>query len=139
MTVWRSPQVADVCDVEKTRLPWPMPHFPWPMGPSPACRPQPRCVGRQVVALRNARRFFRSRAVVRNRGVTIAGHFVQMCAYGIEPIVTGEPFVSVERFEQLQPGGGSVYHGGSDRVVEGDHRVVRHALEETVERQDLRP
>ncbi len=50
-----------------------------------------------------------------------------------------EARISIERLEQREPCFGSVHHGGGDGAVQDQERVIRHAEEQAVERQDLGP
>ncbi len=96
-------------------------------------------MGQQVVAFGNAGGFLRRCAVVRDGGAAISGELEQMSANGVEAVMVGEAGVAVECAEQIESGSRPVDHGGGDGVVEHDHGIVRHALEEIVEREDLRP
>ena len=48
----------------------------------------------------------------------------------------GVRFEGVQQFQALRR---AVHHRRRDRVIQRDHRVVGHAPEQIVERQDLRP
>ena len=96
-------------------------------------------LGQQVVAFGNAGGFFRRCAVVRDGCAAISGELEQMSANGVEAVMVGEAAVAIECAEKIEPGRRPVDHGGCDSVVEHDHGIVRHALEELVEREDLRP
>ena len=63
----------------------------------------------------------------------------QMRAHRVDAIVAGQPLISVERLQQIEPGARPVHHPRGDGVIERDHRVVRHPLQQAIERQDLRP
>ena len=54
-------------------------------------------LGAEVVPFRNARCPARRREEVRNGGLMIAGHLVQMGASGVEPMVVGQSFIRVQR------------------------------------------
>ena len=98
-----------------------------------------RGLGQQVIAFGNAGGLLRGGAVVRDSGGGIAGQFVQVGANGVEAVMIGDARIVVERVEQIQTVSGAVDHGGRDCVVEQDHGIVRHAPEEIVEGEDLRP
>jgi len=57
---------------------------------------EPGGLGIEIVPFRNARRSTRRREVVRNRGLVISGHLMQMGSNGIEPIVAGKAFIGVQ-------------------------------------------
>ena len=100
---------------------------------------EPRGARLEVALLGDARRAARRGSVaVAGRGV-VAGHLEQVGADRVEAVVVGHAIVVVERREQVEAGARAVDHRHRDRVVEGDHRVGRHALEQLVEREDLRP
>ena len=69
----------------------------------------------------------------------VTGHLEEVRANGIQPVVTSEPFVRVERFQQLQTGPGTLNHRRRDRMVERHHGVLGHAFEQAVQREYLRP
>ena len=69
----------------------------------------------------------------------IAGHLEQVRAHGVETMVAGEAAVGVERGQQIETGRRAVDHRHGDRVIQRDHRVVGHPLQQSVEREDLRP
>ena len=69
----------------------------------------------------------------------VSGHFEQMSANGVEAMMAGEASIGVERIEQIETHGGAVHHGGGDGAIEHHHGIVRHAFQEIVERQYLRP
>ena len=52
--------------------------------------------------------------------------------------MAAQPFIGVERIEQLKGFRGAVHHAVSDAVIESHHGIVGHVLEQVVERQDLR-
>ena len=51
----------------------------------------------------------------------------------------GEASVLVQRLETFEAGRRPVHHRVGDGVVKRHHRVVRHSLQQAVEREDLRP
>ena len=69
----------------------------------------------------------------------VSGHLEQMGANGVEAVVAGQSSIGVERFEQLESGRRAVHHGRGDGVIERHHGIVGHALEQAIQRQDLRP
>ena len=76
---------------------------------------------------------------MRDCGLAIPGHLEQMRAHRVEAMMPGQSSVGVERSEQLEPGRRAVHHRRGDGVVERHHRIVGHALEQAIQRQDLRP
>jgi hypothetical protein len=74
---------------------------------------------------------------VLDRFLAIPGALEQMAANRGEAIVTGASRRKPDcaRRTAIWP----VNHGVRDRVVEGDHGIGGHALEQPVEREDLRP
>jgi hypothetical protein len=54
-------------------------------------------------------------------------------------MVTRYPLVAVQGCEQVQPRVRSLNHRHCQRAVQGGHRVRRDAVEELVQRQNLRP
>ena len=74
-----------------------------------------------------------------NCGLSIAGHLEQVGAHRTEAMVRGKARVGLERREQLQACRRPMHHRRGDGAIERHHRVVRHLLEQPVERQDLRP
>jgi hypothetical protein len=68
-----------------------------------------------------------------------SGHLQQVPAHGEQPMVTRYPLVAVQGCEQVQPRVRSLNHRHCQRAVQGGHRVRRDAVEELVQRQNLRP
>jgi len=88
---------------------------------------QPRRAHHQIVALRQAGRLFRRRAIEQHRGRPIAGPLQKMGAHRGEPMVAAEAFVRFERYEKSEARVRTVHHGCGDRMVERHHRVVGHS------------
>ena len=53
--------------------------------------------------------------------------------------MAGQSFIGVEGFQESEPCRRTVHHGSGDGVVERHHRIVRHAFQQAIKRQDLRP
>ena len=47
--------------------------------------------------------------------------------------------VTIERVQQVEPGGRAVYHGCGDRVIEYHHGIRRHTPQQFVKSEDLWP
>ncbi len=62
-----------------------------------------------------------------------------MCSNGVQAVMILKAGVSFEGVQQFQALRRAVHHCRRDRVIQRDHWVVRHAPEQIVERQDLRP
>lgn len=100
---------------------------------------EPGCLGGEIVPFGNARRSARSGEVVRNRGLMIPGHLVQMGSNGVEPVVTGQPSVVVQGPKELEPRAWTLHHCSRDSVIERHHGIIGDALEQTIEGKDLLP
>ena len=93
----------------------------------------------QIVLFRKAGGSDRGGPIVLDGFLEIAKHLEQMTAHGIEPIMIAQAFVAVQSPETLQSARWPVRHRGGDGVVEHYHGIVRNALKQIVQRQDLRP
>lgn len=101
--------------------------------------PEPRGLGHEVVPFGDARCPAGGNLIVRDGGRMISGHFQQMGANGVKTVMAGEASIGIERIEQIETRGRAVHHGRGNGVIEHHHGIVRHAFQEIIERQDLRP
>src|SRR5215218_3206509 len=69
----------------------------------------------------------------------VAGHLQQVGAHRVEAVVSREPSVGFQPFEQRKSGARALHHRERDGAIERDYRVVGDALEQAVKDEDLRP
>ena len=53
--------------------------------------------------------------------------------------MAGQPAIGIQAFQQPESRARAMHHRGGDRVIEHHHRIVGHALQQFIKRQDLRP
>ncbi len=73
------------------------------------------------------------------RGLAIPRHLEQMGPHREEAVVPGQSPVGVQGVELLEAGRRTVDHRRGDGAIERHHRIVGHALEQAIQRQNLRP
>jgi len=77
--------------------------------------------------------------VVACGALEVSSEFQQMRSNSVQAVIIGEAGVRLEGSHQFQALRCSVDHGRGDGAIQRDHGVVRHAVQQIVKRQDLRP
>jgi hypothetical protein len=65
---------------------------------------QARGLHAEVVSFRKTCRLVRRSLIVDDGCLVISGHLEEMAPNGIEAVMAGEPFIGIERFQQLESG-----------------------------------
>lgn len=68
----------------------------------------------------------------------VSGHLQQMGTNRIQAVIARQAVIGLDRFEQFEAGGWTVYHSRANGVIEHHHGIRGHALQQIVRRQDLR-
>lgn len=100
---------------------------------------QPGGSGVEVALFREARCLAGGLLVHRAGTLEVTSHFQEMGADCVQTMMSGNPVVGVESFEEGETGSRPIDHGNRNRAIERDNRSWRHPFEHAVQRQDLRP
>src|ERR1700751_1217587 len=100
---------------------------------------EPGSLRHQVIPFRDTRGAGGGHPVMCDGSRMVTSHFQKMGANCVETIVARNSTVCVERCEQFQTLGGTVYHSRCNCVIEGYHGVGGHTFQQIVKSKYLRP
>jgi dihydrofolate reductase len=87
----------------------------------PVVFPQPGGSRFEVALFRDAGGAACRGSVAGASGGMVAGHLQEMCSNRVKAVMVGQPFVGIQRREEVESGLGSLHHRDRDRLIQGDH------------------